>query len=102
MAVHFLAYEDIKGVPNSTNLLPTNRLVSHTLDNDAAVVSEMNGVFGKSQREINPKLCIQQCTTHTGVLADRQTEIPSFVKKIGYQGYAYDLLMEWSEKNIIV
>ena len=95
VAVHFLAYEDIKGRPNSTNLfnsiksrfdehqLPTSRLVSHTSDNAAVVVSEMNGVAGKAQREFNPKLFIQRCTTHTEVLVakDGQKKIPSFVEK---------------------
>ena len=59
VAVHFLAYEDTKGRPNSTNLfnsiktrfdqhqLPTDPPVSHTSDNAAVVVSELNGVVGK-------------------------------------------------------
>ena len=59
VAVHFLAYEDIKGRPNSTNLfnsiktrfdqhqLPIDRPVSHTSDNAAELVSELNGVVGK-------------------------------------------------------
>ena len=94
-AVHFLAYEDIKGRPNSTNLfnsnkarfdehqLPTIRLVSHTSDNAAVVVSELNRVARKAKRELNPKLFIYRCTTHTEVLSagDGQKKILFFVKK---------------------
>ena len=80
VVVHFLAYEDVNGRPNSTNLfnsiktrfdqllLPTDRLVSHTSDNAAVVVSELNSFAGKMRRELNPKLFIQRCSTHTEVL----------------------------------